>query len=144
MAIVKGDHKTQDTSVTGDKIQDTVIVLGTKGVKGEDTVDPRDQIQNRGIQRDQIQDTAIDMDQKVKVQGYSGSWGSDTESRGQDLKNWASWVQADTGCRLQNKTERFIFAFIIIISASQNLLLGCPCDSKYWFKTIRPEKILSK
>ncbi len=51
-----------------------MIVLGTKGVKGEDTVDPRDQIQNRGIQRDQIQDTAIDMDQKVKVQGYSGSW----------------------------------------------------------------------
>ncbi len=84
--LVQGDHKTQDTSVTGDQVQDTVIVE----------------------------------DQGVKVQGYRGSWGSDTERWGQDLKNWASWVQADKGCRLQNKTERYIFAFIIIISASQN------------------------
>ena len=49
-----------------------MIVLGTKGVKGEDTVDPRDQIQNRGIQKDQRIQRLLATREGVKVQGYRG------------------------------------------------------------------------
>ncbi len=59
--LVRGDHEIQDTSVTGDQIQDTQRLLMTKGVNVQDTVDPGGQIQIRGIERP---DT-----------GYSDCWG---------------------------------------------------------------------